>query len=86
MEGLHVVAEIEEGAAERPDLRNCHAVQGRGHAVFAHSEMQIAPAVAAGLEISGAVKLQPGPVGTRQISRATHQPGNILGNRVQHIS
>ena len=76
--GAHVVAEIEEGAAESPDLRNRHAIQGGAHTMFAHAEMQVASAVAARLEISGAIKLKPRPVGARQVGRAADQPGDIL--------
>ena len=41
----HVVAEIEERAAEGPQLRDRHAIQRGTHGMFANAEMNIAPAV-----------------------------------------
>src|SRR6476661_8947884 len=75
--GPHVVAEIEEGAAEGPDLRNRHAIQRGCHGVLAHPKVQVASAVAARLEVSGSFELEPRPVGTRQVGRTAYQPGYV---------
>ena len=52
--GSAVVAEDQEARAEGADLDEGHAVHDRGHGMLADAEVEIAAAVAAGLEIARA--------------------------------
>ena len=54
-----IVAEDQEAGAEGPDLDECHAIDDRPHRVLANAEMEVAAAVAAGLEVAGPLEGQP---------------------------
>ena len=84
--GPCVVAKDEEGRAKSPDLGQHKPVHGRRHRVLADAEMQVLPARAVGLEISGAIEFEGGPVRRRQIRRASEKPGDILRDDVKHIA
>ena len=81
-----IVAEDEEGRAERPQLGQRHAVDDRRHGMLADAEMEIAAAGAAGLEVAGAGELQRRLVRRAEVGRAAEEPGNVLGQHVQHLA
>src|SRR5580658_4738110 len=83
--GPHVVAEIKERRTERPDPGNYHPVYTRSHHMLANAEMEVAPRVAASLEVARSFKLQRSFVRSSQVGRAADQPGNILRQHVQHL-
>jgi hypothetical protein len=84
--GPRVVAEDEEGRAEGPELRQRHAVHGGRHGMLADAEMQVAPLRLAGLEIARAGEFQGRLVRGAEIGRAAEEPGNVLGQHVQHLT
>src|SRR5260370_17363740 len=54
--------------------------------MFTDSKVQIASAVAASLEVSGTIKLQPSAVRSRQVCRTTDHPGHILREGIKDLS
>ena len=80
MTGAHVVAEVEEGAAEGADSGHGHAVHGRGHSrVRARRSAgcvrrSCRPGSRRRLRTSSLVLF-----GAGQVGGAADQPGNILG-------
>ncbi len=82
----HVVAEIKERGAERPEFRQGHAVHDRAHGVFSHAEVNVAPAILIRVELSRSVERQVRLVGFGQVRRAANQPWDILRQRVQGFS
>src|SRR5258707_13108541 len=48
--------------------------------------MQVLPARAVGLEISGAIEFEGGLVRRREVGRASEKPGDILRDNVQHLA
>src|SRR5471032_2975403 len=84
--GPHVIAEVEESAAESARTGKNDAGDGRGHGVFANAEVQVAASVFAGLKISGAFKLEGSFSRGRQIGGAANQPWNVLRDNVQDLA
>src|SRR5260370_41697848 len=78
--GTHVVAEVEESRAKRPDAGDNQPVYSRTHAVLANSEMQIAAGVFARLEVARACKFQRRLVRGGQVCRTTDEPGYGFGD------
>ena len=81
-----IVAEDEEGRAEGPQLGQRQAVDDRRHGVLADAEMEIAAAGTAGLEVARAGELQRRLVRRAEVGRAAQEPGNVLGEHVQHLA
>ena len=84
--GPRVVAEDEEGRAERPQLRQRQPVHDRAHRVLADAEVQVPAARAGGLEISGAGERQRRLVRRAEVGRATEEPRDVLREDVQHLA
>ena len=49
------------------------------HGVLADAEVEVAAAVAVGLEVAGALEREAGLGGGGQVGRAADQPGHVLG-------
>ena len=81
-----VVAEDQEAGAERPHLDQRHAVHDGPHGVLADAEVEVAAAVAAGLEIAGPFEGHVGLGRRGQVGGAADQPGDVLGDRVEHLA
>ena len=54
--------------------------------MLADAEVEVAAAVAAGLEVAGALEGQAGLGRGGQVGRAADQPGHVLGQRVEHLA
>ena len=80
----HVIGEDEERGAERAQPGEGHAVDDRAHGMLADAEVQIAAAVAAGLEIAAAVNKRERRGG--QVGRPAHQPRQPLGDLIEHLA
>ena len=78
----HVIRKNEEGRAERTHFGQAHAVDNRGHGMFANAEVQVSAAIISGLKTGRSVKGKKRLGRRRKIGRATQQPGNILRNGV----
>src|SRR5439155_5422008 len=80
-----VVAEDQEARAVRSHLRERQPVQHRAHRVLADAEVQVAPPVAAGLEVARAVERQAGLRGGGEVGRAADEPRDGLGHRIEDL-
>ncbi len=81
-----VVAEDQEAGAERPHLDQGHAVHDGPHGVLADAEVEVAAGVAVGLEIARPLERHVGLGRGGQIGGPADQPGDVLGDRVQHLA
>ena len=81
-----VVAEDEEGRAESPQLGQRHPVDDRRHGMLADAEMQVPAAGTAGLEVAGAREFQRRLVRGAEVRRAADEPGDVLGEHVEHLA
>ena len=81
-----VVAEDQERRAVGAHLDEGHAVEDRGHRVFADAEVQITAAGRFRLEVAGAIERQPRLGRGRQVRGAAHQPRHILGEGIEDFA
>ncbi len=54
--------------------------------MLADAEVQVAAAIVSRLEVAGAVEFEPGLGRGGQVRRTAHQPGQALGDGVQHLA
>src|ERR1700682_2371257 len=80
-----VIAEDQEAGTEWSNLAERKPVQNRAHGVLAYAEVKISAVVASSFEIARAIECKTRLSGGRQVSRAADQPGNILGQHIQHL-
>src|SRR5262247_2823113 len=81
-----VVAEDEEGGAERAELRQRESVHNGGHGMLADAEMQVFPCRAIGLEVSRTLVGQRRLVRGPKIRGTPEEPGDVLRQHVQRLT
>src|SRR5215831_7242604 len=81
-----VIAEDEEGRAERAELRQGEPVHNGGHGMLADAEMQVFSCRAMGLEISRALVRQRRLIRRPKIRRTPEEPGDVLRQHVQRLA
>ena len=81
---LEVVEEHEEGGAVGPQARERHPVAGRGHAVLANPEVEIAARVAAVAEVARPRHERHRRRG--EVGRAAQEPGHRAAERLDHLA
>ena len=77
-----VVGEGEVGRPERPQLGEREAVADRRRLVLADAEVELAAVVGAGLEVLGAVEVEPHRGRVGEVGGAGEQPGQARADRV----
>mmetsp|Transcript_62129 Transcript_62129/g.173546 ORF Transcript_62129/g.173546 Transcript_62129/m.173546 type:complete len:746 (-) Transcript_62129:40-2277(-) len=85
---LHVVAEDHEGGAVWPQLRQRQAVADGAHGILADAEVQVPAAVVAparGWRHEVVFAGEEREAGGGAVSGAAQQPGDALGDHVQHL-
>ena len=81
-----IVAEDQEAGTVGPHLDRGHAVENGPHRVLANPEMEVPPAVAAGLEVAGSLEGQPGLGRGGQVRGTADQPGDVLGQGIEDLA
>src|SRR5467141_1243540 len=82
----HVIDESKKARTEGSDFYQAHSVYDSTHGVFADAEMEIAGGIILRLEITGSFERKPGLSRGCQVCRSSNEPGNVLGDCVQHFS
>src|SRR5438477_418444 len=72
-------------SAEWPNLAQRQAVEDRAHRVFADAKVHVAPGLGRA-EFDCAGECEPCLGRRGEIGRATHQPGDVLGEGVEHLA
>ena len=81
----HVIDEDEESRTKGADFDQTHSIEDGAHGMLANSEVKIASSIVFRLEVSRALKRQPGLRRGREICSTADQPRDVLGGRVQHF-
>src|SRR5262249_32296831 len=84
--GPRIISEDKECRTNAADLGKRKSVHDGLHRVFTDAEMQILAARSVRLETAGALIGQGGFVRRCEVCRAAQQPGDVLGEHVQHLA